>query len=188
MTSGPIPQVSRKGFEETLTVPVNHKDSSSNTLRTFDTSFKTLNGGLMSLGKNIGLLHAKVQSVENTSKEFFEIRNKMDNLEKTQTVHTSLLTEIYELLKQATTVEEPAVATDMRVQAPIQEMEPEPTVDVRMMGVDVADAGHSTNNFNTDTVVVDMSDTPAPTAHVDPVVDTESTKKKAPKKKSARAK
>ena len=101
-----------------------------------------------------------------------------------QSVHTSLLTEIYELLKQATTVEEPAVATEMRIQAPIQEMEPEPTVDVRIMGVDVADVGHSANNAN-DTVVVDMTDTPV---HIDPVVETESTKKKAPKKKSAKSK
>ena len=89
-------------LEEPLPVPSNHKDSSSITMRTFDANFRTLNGGLMSLGKNIGILHGKVQTFENTNKDISDIKQRLSNLEERQLSNTKLLNDIYDLLKRAT--------------------------------------------------------------------------------------
>jgi len=90
------------GLEETLTIPQQHKDSASITMRVFDANFRTINGGLMSVAKNVGAMQGKLKKVEDTDKNVCDLQCRIQQLEKTATVHTTLLTDIFELLKRAT--------------------------------------------------------------------------------------
>ena len=97
------------GLEETLAVPHQHKDSASITMRVFDANFRTINGGLMSVAKNVGAMQGKLRKVEITDKNVCDLQCRIQQLENTASVHTTLLTDIFELLKKATSPDEEVV-------------------------------------------------------------------------------
>ena len=88
----------KKGLDETLSIPVNHKDSAAITTRAFDSHLRNINNNMISCGKNIGILHNKIQSIDEMSKDVTGLKSQVNNLEAATSTHTRLLTDIFELL------------------------------------------------------------------------------------------
>ena len=92
--------IKKKGIDETLTVPINHKDSNVSNLRSFETNIRTINTGIMSISRHIGLLETKVQAADELSKCLPDLKVQLANIESTQNTHTQLLTDLFEIVKQ----------------------------------------------------------------------------------------
>lgn len=90
--------MSSRGYNETLTTPNNHKDSSGMSLKAFDTHFKTLNNGLLSVAKNLGGMHTKVGELEVATKSANDLKHRVDTMEKTLTAHGKVLADIRGML------------------------------------------------------------------------------------------
>ena len=76
--------MSNRGYNETPMVPSNYKDVNSVSLKAFDSHFKTLNNGLLSVARNLSGMHAKLTDVENTNAaEHATLMSRVETLEKT---------------------------------------------------------------------------------------------------------
>lgn len=112
-----------QGFNETLTVPQNHKDSTASSVKSLDTHFRTINTGIISVAKNLGIMHNNISELDKSTKGLLTIRDRIDLLEKTLITHSKMLSDIVEsvhrqeaLLKltdrqSSTTVPAPVKAT-----------------------------------------------------------------------------
>lgn len=90
--------MSSRGYNETLTTPSNHKDSSGMSLKAFDTHFKTLNNGLLSVAKNLSGMHTKVGELEVATKSTINLKHRVDTIEKTLAAHGKVLVDIRSML------------------------------------------------------------------------------------------
>ena len=90
--------MSSKGFSETLTVPSSHKDSNDSMVTAFNSHFKILNTGLMSVGKNLSTMHTKVGELEVATKSANDLKYRVDTMEKTLTAHGKILADIRGML------------------------------------------------------------------------------------------
>lgn len=85
-----------KGFDETLTVPQNHKDSGSANSKSMDTHFRTLNTGIISVAKNLGTMHNNVAELTASMKTMLVLRDRIDSMEKTLINHSRMLSDLVE--------------------------------------------------------------------------------------------
>lgn len=92
--------MSSRGYNETLTTPSNHKDSSGMSLKAFDTHFKTLNNGLLSVARNLSGMHTKVGELEVATKSANDLKHRVDTMEKTLTAHGKVLADIRGMLSE----------------------------------------------------------------------------------------
>lgn len=99
--------MSSRGYNETLTTPNNHKDSSGMSLKAFDTHFKTLNNGLLSVAKNLGGMHTKVGELEVATKSANDLKHRVDTMEKTLTAHGKVLADIRGMLSDMSKAQQP---------------------------------------------------------------------------------
>lgn len=90
--------MSSRGYNETLTTPSNHKDSSGMSLKAFDTHFKTLNNGLLSVARNLSGMHTKVGELEVATKSTINLKHRVDTIEKTLAAHGKVLVDIRSML------------------------------------------------------------------------------------------
>ncbi len=90
--------MSSRGYNETLTVPSNHKDSSGSSLKAFDAHFKTLNNGLLSVARNLSGMHTKVSDLEQATKSANDLKQRVDTMEKVLTSHGKVLADIRGML------------------------------------------------------------------------------------------
>jgi hypothetical protein len=95
--------MSNKGFNETLTVPINHKDSSAVSLRSFDAQFKTLNTGILSVAKNIGAMHGSLNEFNLATKSYQDLRVRVDSMEKHVASNTKAINDLAETMKRTET-------------------------------------------------------------------------------------
>jgi hypothetical protein len=106
--------ISKAGFVEPQPEPVvfsNHID-----MHLVNTNFQSLNEGILSVARNVGHMHKKVEKVNIIECDLSNVRCRINSLETTLTTHTKMLTDIFELLKQATQPEdEPVVSVDLPV-------------------------------------------------------------------------
>lgn len=91
-------KMSSRGYNETLMTPSNHKDSSGMSLKAFDTHFKTLNNGLLSVARNLSGMHTKVGELEVATKSANDLRHRVDTMEKTLAAHGKVLADIRGML------------------------------------------------------------------------------------------
>ena len=85
-----------QGFNETLTVPQNHKDSTASSVKSLDTHFRTINTGIISVAKNLGIMHNNISELDKSTKGLLTIRDRIDLLEKTLITHSKMLSDIVE--------------------------------------------------------------------------------------------
>ncbi len=86
--------MSSRGYNETLTVPSNHKDSSGSSLKAFDGHFRTLNNGLLSVARNLSGMNVKVGELETATKSANDLKHRVDTMEKTLASHGKVLADI----------------------------------------------------------------------------------------------
>lgn len=98
--------ISKRGFDETLTVPQQYKDNANVAMNRMNMNFRTINGGLISVARNVGKMYQKINCLENTDTNVDDIKCRISQLEKTANQHTQLLNDIFSLLKQATMPED----------------------------------------------------------------------------------
>ena len=118
----------KKGPDETLTIPVSHKESIG-TSRAFDSGLKTLNGGLLSIAKNIGIMQSKLQTLEERHDDGKMVSKRLLELESKVVAQSEMLTNIYELLKQSNKLTADLVnelKTAQEARKPVVELKPEP--------------------------------------------------------------
>jgi hypothetical protein len=118
----PVTNSNKVDLNETLSIPLGHKDSAVSTLKTFDSSFRNINGGLLSLGRNVGLIHGKLELINqvirnNTVTEgkidvvqsaMADINKRLSLLEQKLSEETAtsikLMKEIYQIVSQGINV------------------------------------------------------------------------------------
>ncbi len=71
--------MSSKGFNETLTVPINHKITSVSSNKTVDSQIRGLNGGMLSLATSLGQVRSEIAGIH---KHYNVYNSKIENLEK----------------------------------------------------------------------------------------------------------
>lgn len=98
--------ISKRGFDETLTVPQQYKDNANVAMNRMNMNFRTINGGLISVARNVGKMYQKINCLENTDTNVDDIKCRIRQLENTANQHTQLLNDIFSLLKQATMPED----------------------------------------------------------------------------------
>jgi len=67
------PQGIKKGYEETLSIPIKNRDLSILPMRMFDTHFKNINNGMLNIAKGLSQVYNKVQNVENNNNTIIDI-------------------------------------------------------------------------------------------------------------------
>lgn len=98
-------RVSRSGVNETLSVPKHNADTGSANVsgsRSLDTSFRSLNSSLMSVGRTVGKLQTKVEKLDDVSTDVCEVKERLSSIESAIASQTQLLGDIFTLLKLAT--------------------------------------------------------------------------------------
>lgn len=96
--------MSNRGYNETPSVPSNHKDSAIGSYKAFDSHFKTLNNGLVSVAKNLAALHSKVVTLESdlqtSRKSNTDLDSRVANLEQTVESQSKMIAELRQMLSQ----------------------------------------------------------------------------------------
>lgn len=97
-TSGHSSTINR-GYNETLTVPTSHKDSSAASFKSFDAHFKTLNAGFLGLVKSMQTLHTKMTEHDDVAQGFADLQARVGNIEKSVLTQSKALMEVLELVR-----------------------------------------------------------------------------------------
>ena len=102
-------KMSNRGYNETLMVPSNYKDGNSVSLKAFDSHFRTLNNGLLSVAQNLSGMHTKVTNLESVNKAEHEVLlHRVEQLE-------SRLAELSAKLEALSEEKKPPVETPVKV-------------------------------------------------------------------------
>ena len=87
-----------KGFDETLTVPQNHKDATAGGSKSFDSHFRTLNIGMINTAKNVATMQIAVAELAVSTKNMSDTCNRIDSIEKTLIGYGKILADIVDSL------------------------------------------------------------------------------------------
>jgi hypothetical protein len=145
-------QISSRGVNETPTIPHRNSDKSSNMEKQTLTS---IHDALKLVSKNVNIVHCKLKQIETTDANVRNMQARFANLETIQSDHTRLLSNIYDLLKQATS---PDDEDDTSKKVPDEDEDGEEVVDTSKKAPFVVNVGDEDDDEEDDDEEIEVED------------------------------